>query len=87
MINALSKGSRLRLLPNLLAMMVAVMGVLAVGASAAAGAAGAGPWWQVMSGSRPTDFAPGGEGTISWFRVSMWVMRMRGRSRSATLVL
>ncbi len=38
MINALFKGSRLRLLPNLLAMIVAVLLVLAVGASGAAAA-------------------------------------------------
>jgi hypothetical protein len=43
-INVLFKGSRLRLLPNFLAMIVMVVVVLMVGvAPAFAGAAG--PWW------------------------------------------
>jgi hypothetical protein len=55
MISALYKGSRLRLLPNFLAMIVMVVVVLMVGVSSAlAGAAG--PWWGVISGSRPTRF-------------------------------
>jgi hypothetical protein len=67
-INVLFKGSRLRLLPNFLAMIVMVVVVLMVGvASAFAGAAG--PWWGVISGARPTYFAPGGEGEISLCRV------------------
>ncbi len=57
--SALYKGSRLRLLPNLLAMIVAVLLVLAVGASAALAAA---PWWHLTSGSRPAFLQPGGEG-------------------------
>jgi hypothetical protein len=55
MINALFKGSRLRLLPNFFAMIAMVVVVLMVGAaSALAGAAG--PWWGVISGARPTRF-------------------------------
>jgi hypothetical protein len=60
--SALLKGSRLRLLGNLLAMMVAMMLVLATGAVGAAGAAGAvapGPGWEVISVAEPTNFSTG----------------------------
>ena len=81
MINALYKGSRLRLLPNLLAMIVMVVVVLMVGVASAAAAGAA--WWGVISGSRPTRFRAWGEGQIWLCRLSMWGMRgamsMRGR--------
>lgn len=53
MINALSMGSRLRLLPGLLAMVVAMVVVLAVGVAAAA----ASPAWSVNTLARPTSLS------------------------------
>jgi hypothetical protein len=44
----------------MVALISTMIAVLAISASAALAAS---PWWGVTSGSRPTYFAPGGEGT------------------------
>jgi hypothetical protein len=61
-INVLFKGSRLRLLPNLLAMMVALMlAIVGVGTSPAfaEACAGCSPWWHLSAGARPSSLQPG----------------------------
>lgn len=63
MINAFSTHSRVRLLPDFLAIMVALVLVLAFGASSAL-AAGAAPGWELTARTYPTYIAPSSTGTI-----------------------